>query len=152
MDYILLLTAMITMWVAVIVGTYQRIFEMPKWFKNPPVSFELIRKQSKKARIFWIPLSALFMTSICLSLILNWQLPEVRNYLIASISCFALTGILSGIYFVKEVIAFSKIPVDVPATPELLGRIKFWLRWTTVRDVLQFLAAIFVTIAYINFK
>ena len=152
MNHILLLAAMVLMWVAVIVGTYLRIFEMPKWFANPPVSFELIRKQSKGAKTFWIPLSALFMISVCTSLILNWQLPDVRNYLIGAIGCFGMTGALSGIYFVKEVIAFSKIPVNAPATPELLGRIKFWLRWTTVRDVLQFLAAIFVTIAYINFK
>lgn len=151
MDYILLVAALILMWIAVFVGTYQRIFQMPKWFSNPPASFELIRKQSKRARIFWIPLSALFMTAICISLILNWQQPDVRNYLMLSISCFGLTGALSGIYFVKEVIAFTKIPVDAAATPELIDRITFWLRWTTVRDVLQFLAAIFVTIAYLHF-
>src|SRR5204862_1620398 len=98
MNGTILLIAVILIWIAVIVGTYQRIFEMPKWFANPPASFELIRKQSKKARIFWIPLSALFMTSICTALILNWHLSDVRNYLIFSILCFGLTGTLSGIY------------------------------------------------------
>ena len=131
-------------------GLYQRIFEMPKWFANPPVSFELIRKQSKAARAFWIPLSALFMISLLTALILNWQNHIVRSYIFATLACFGLTGALSGIYFVKEVIAFTKISIDAPQTPELLHRVKFWLRWTTVRDVLQILAAIFVTAAYVN--
>ena len=144
----ILILAVILIWVAVIAGTYQRIFEMPKWFSNPPVSFELIRKQSKKAKLFWIPLSTMFMISICSSLILNWQYRETRVHIIGAIICFGLTGALSGLFFVKEVIAFTKIPASEAQTPELMQRVNLWLRWTTIRDILQFFAAIFVTIAY----
>ena len=69
MNHTFLLIAMILMWVAVVVGLYQRIFEMPKWFANPPSSFELIRKQSKRSRTFWLPLSALLMISLIGALI-----------------------------------------------------------------------------------
>lgn len=48
---------------------YQRIFEMPTRFANPPISFELIRKQSKASSAFWLPLSALFMISLIGALI-----------------------------------------------------------------------------------
>jgi len=138
------------MWVAVIAGTYQRLFSMPKWFENPPASFERIRKQSKPAKMFWIPLSALFMISLVISLILNWEEPIVRNYIFASVACFGLTGALSGLYFVKEVLAFSNMPASAPKTPELLNRTRLWLKRTIVRDVLQLLTAIFVTLAYIH--
>ena len=148
MNKTILLVATILMWVAFIAGTYQRIFEMPKWFANPPASFELIRKQSKKARAFWIPLSTLFMIFIGISLVLNWQSVDTRVHIIGAMVCFGLTGALSGIYFVKEVIAFTKIPADAPQTPDLLRRVRFWLRWTTVRDILQFFATAFVSIAY----
>ena len=148
MNDTILLVAAILMWVAVIAGTYQRIFQMPKWFENPPASFERIRQQSKTAKLFWIPLSALFMISLVISLILNWEYTIVRNYILASMACFGLTGALSGLYFVKEVLAFSSMPVDAPKTSELIERTKFWLRWTTIRDLLQLLAAIFVTAAY----
>lgn len=148
MNYTILLIAVILIWIAVLAGTFRRIFEMPKWFANPPASFALIRKQSKKARAFWIPLSSLFMISICTALILNWQFADTRNHIIGSIICFGLTGLLSGIYFVKEVIAFTKMPANTPQTPQLLHRVKFWLRWTTIRDILQLCAAIFATIAY----
>ena len=150
MNGTILLIAVILIWIAVLAGTYQRIFEMPKWFANPPASFELIRKQSKLAKTFWIPLSILFVISACIALILNWQYAGTRVHIIGALICFGLTGLLSGVYFVKEVIAFTKIPVDAAQTPELLRRVRVWLRWTTVRDVLQLFAAVFLTIAYIH--
>jgi len=150
MNGTILLIAVILIWIAVLVGTYQRIFEMPKWFANPPASFELIRKQSNPAKTFWIPLSILFVISACIALILNWQYAGTRVHIIGALICFGLTGLLSGVYFVKEVIAFTKIPVDAAQTPELLRRVRVWLRWTTVRDVLQLFAAVFLTIAYIH--
>ena len=148
MNITILLIATVLMWIAVLVGLYQRIFLMPKWFENPPASFELIRKQSKTARSFWIPLSILIMISFVTALILNWDNYGVRIHIIGSLICFGLTGAFSGIYFVKEVLSFSKMPVNAPQTPELLRRTKTWLRWTTVRDVLQIFAAAFVTVAY----
>jgi hypothetical protein len=120
-----LLVAMILMWIAVIVGTYQRIFEMPKWFSNPPASFELIRKQSKKARSFWIPLSILIIIAICTSAILYWQDFDLRIHILGGLLCFVLTGIVSTVYFVREVVAFSQIPAEAPQTPELIQRTKF---------------------------
>ena len=148
MNVTILLIAMILMWIAVIIGTWQRIFQMPKWFSDPPASFELIRRQSKKAKSFWIPLSILFVICASTSLILNWQYQGIRDHIIGGLVCYIATGILSGVYFVKEILSFSKMSPDAPRTPELIQRTKRWLRWTTVRDVLQFLAAIFLTIAY----
>jgi predicted alpha/beta-fold hydrolase len=85
---------------------------------------------------------------LAISLVLNWQNDLARNYLLASFASFGIAGALSGLYFVKEVLAFSGMPVNAPKTPELIGRTKFWLRWTTVRDVLNLLVALFVTAAY----
>ena len=148
MNGIILLLAVVAMWIAVVAGLFQRIFKMPKWFEDPPVSFERIRRQSRSAKKFWIPLSLFFIISLIAALILHWGQPVVRNYLFAALACFGLTGAMSGLYFVKEVLAFSAMPVTAPKTPELIARTKCWLRWTTIRDVLQVLAAIFVTIAY----
>ena len=150
MNSIFLLLALILIWITVVVGLYQRIVKMPKWFENPPVSFELIRKQNKSARAFWIPISVLFIISLILSMVLNWQFPDTRTHIIGAFICYGIASALSGSYFIKEVIAFTKIPVDEPQTPELLRRTKFWLKWTSVRDVLQILTAIFITIAYIH--
>jgi hypothetical protein len=148
MNYVSLFMAMMLIWVAVIAGLYQRIFKMPKWFANPPASFELIIRQGKKARAFWIPLSVLFIISAITAWLLNLQSEDVRKHIVGGLICFGLTGLLSAIYFVREVIAFTRTPTDASQTPELLKRTRSWLRWTTVRDVLQVLSAIFITIAY----
>jgi len=148
MNSIVLFIAVILMWIVVIAGFYQRIVEMPKWFSNPPASFELMRRQRKKTRKFWVSLSVLFMMSACTALILNWQLSDIRNHIIGAMVCFGLTVALSGIYFGREVIAFTKIPLEAPQTPELLRRTRRWLRWTSVRNVLQVFATAFVSIAF----
>ena len=148
MNYVSLFISMITIWIAVIAGLYQRIFQMPKWFENPPASFERIRRQSKKARAFWIPLSVLFILSTVMAYFLNTQSEDVRKHILGGLLCFGLTGILSAAYFVKEILAFTRIPVEAAQTAELLQRTKTWLRWTMIRDILQVLAALFVTIAY----
>ena len=150
MNNIILLITVILIWIIVIVGIYQRIFKIPEWFENPPASFELIRNQSKLSRTFWLPISALFIIMIILSLILNWSHTLSRFHIIAAFICYGIAGALSGSYFIKEVVAFTKIPVDALQTPELLRRTKFWLKWTTVRDVLQILTAVLITIAYLH--
>lgn len=137
----------VLMWIAVIAGLYQRIFAMPKWFADAPKSFELIRRQSKNAKRFWIPLSVAFIGVTIIALAMNLEFPAVRNYILAALGCYALTGALSWLYFVKEVISFTEIAVNAPHTPELKERIDFWLRWTTVRDVLMTGAAIFLSLA-----
>lgn len=143
-----LFISMVSVWISVIAGTYQRIFAMPKWFAKPPESFELIRKQNKLARRFWIPLSIVFIISLAISIIIYIDQDQVRNFLLAAFVCFAVNGALSGVYFAKEIIAFTKVTVDSPLTGELQNRVRFWLRWTILRDMLQLFTAIFVTIAY----
>jgi predicted membrane channel-forming protein YqfA (hemolysin III family) len=113
MNKTILLIPLILIWIAVIAGLYQRIAQMPKWFANP--------------RVFWIPLSVLFIITAFVALIINWPSIDTRIHIIGAIVCFGLTGIL---------------------TPELLQRFRFWLRWTTVRDLLQLVAALFLSIAY----
>lgn len=139
--------AALLMWLAVLVGAYQRYFDMPKWFANPPASFEFLRRQSRSITLFWIPLSAISVLVFASALFLNRSLPVVVNYILASTACFALAKTLSAVYFVKEIVAFSKTPITAPKTPGLMIRVKFWRRWTVLRDVLQVLAALLITMA-----
>ena len=150
MNEVVLLLATILMWIAAIFGTWQRIFQMPGWFANPPASFELMRRQSRQAKRSWIPLSVLLTATICASLLVNWEFEEVRNHILTALACYITTGLLSGIYFAREIQAFSAMPVTDLQTPQLMKRTRKWLRWTTVRDILQWLAAISLTMAYNN--
>jgi hypothetical protein len=148
MNTIILLITMIILWVIVLASLFQRLYTMPKWFENPPVSFERIRQQSKASQIFWLPITGLSLIFLIASLIVNWQYVDVRTYIFAALGCFVLNGISTGAYFVKEILLFAKMPVDAPQTPELLVRTTTWLKWTTLRNILQIISAISATIAY----
>ncbi|MBS1597883.1 MAG: hypothetical protein JST75_06640 [Bacteroidetes bacterium] len=148
MDSMILLVATILMWVAAFAGLYQRIFLVPKWFKEPPASFELIRAQTERMRSFWVILSTLCIVVLGTALYLNWDWQEGRTHLLGGLICFTLTGILGVAYFIKEIMYFSKIPASASLTPSLLKRIRLWLRWSPVRDFLLIFAALFVSIAY----
>lgn len=92
--------------------------------------------------------AALYLLITGLALYLNWQLPDVRDYLAASIACFGFTLVFTSMYFAREINAFSKIPATAPATDDLMKRVKFWTKWNVLRDILLGLSAIFATIAF----
>ena len=123
-----------------VAGVRERIINIPKWFSDPPASFELIRRQAAPAQRFWIPIQVLFLLTIIAALVANWRNPAIRTYLVLTIACYALIAGLTGAYFVQEVLAFTKMPVDAPKTPELLQRTAAWEKWTTSRNVLQLIA------------
>jgi hypothetical protein len=100
-------------------GGYERICRMPKWFENPPQSFGLIAPQTKKATLFWIPVQLLFIVSLMIAIITNWELSDVRLYLILALGCFVAIAALTGVYFVKEILTFSKMPATAPLTSAL---------------------------------
>jgi len=148
MNLMILLIAAVLMWVAALAGLYQRIFLVPKWFKNPPGSFELIRKQTESIRSFWVILSALSILVLSTALYLNWDWQDGRTHIIGAIICFALTGITGVAYFIREIMFFAKLPAHASLTPDLVRRMKVWLRWSPIRDFLLIFAAMFASIAY----
>ena len=135
-----------------IVGGYERIYRIPKWFENPPHSFGLIAIQTKKSTVFWIPVQVLFIVALITAIITNWQFENVRIYLLAALGCFVAVAALTGAYFVKEILTFSKMPETTPLTPQLKKRAQNWLKWTTVRNVLQAASLVFLVVALTKSK
>lgn len=150
MGDVVLYIATVLMWLVIIASTCRRIFHIQAWFSDVPASFTLIRPQSKKARVFLVPLSVLFIVAVCAALLLNTEFEEVRNHILAALAFYITAGLLSGFYFTREITAFSAMPADAPQTPELLRRVRKWKKWITVRDILQWLAAISLTMACSN--
>jgi len=148
MNNTILLSAMIILWLIVIASSYQRLYTMPRWFSNPPASFERIRRQSKASQLFWLPVTTLSLISLIASLIVYWNYANLRLYICAALACFVINGVSTGVYFVKEILIFARMQPDEPQTAELLNRTSIWLKWTTARNVLQTVSAVCVTIAY----
>jgi hypothetical protein len=71
----------------------------------------------------------------------------MRLYFIIAFACFLLVVISTVAYFLKEILAFSKMPATTPVTPALQQRADQWLRLTTFRNILQFISLVMLLIA-----
>jgi hypothetical protein len=145
-----LLIATLTLGVIFIVGIRERIVNMPQWFADPPASFELIRKQAPPATRFWIPVQIIFLVALILAFITNWKYQEVRFMMILGTTAFLLVIVLTAAFYVKEIMAFSKMPVDAPVTEDLLKRANTWFRTTIIRNIIQGVALVFFIVAVIK--
>jgi hypothetical protein len=46
----------------------------------------------------------------------------------------------SGLYFIPEMLAFQKVPLDSPASAELSARVANWGFWTIFREPLDIIS------------
>jgi hypothetical protein len=115
-------------------GLYQRIAVMPGWFASPPASFSAIG--GKRDRTFWIPLQSAALLSLVFAVVMNWGIAERRTPLLVAAGANLLVWIATGVYFVPEILRFTKIPKDAPSTPGLVARGRRWLRFQWGRILL----------------
>jgi hypothetical protein len=112
---------------------------MPLWSKSPPASFSIIQPDTGvPLQDFWIPVHAAITVFAILSLVLTWKEEQVRNLLLVGCAAYLVMRVWSGLYFIPEMLAFQKAPLDDPASPELLSRVKRWTSWTWLREPLAF--------------
>ena len=145
-----LIAATSTLAVIFVAGIRERILNIPRWFSNPPSSFELIRQQAPAAQRFWIPLQIVFMITLISAFITNWKTYDIRLMLILGTTAFFIVIALTAAYYVKEIMAFSKMPVDAPVTNELLIRARRWYRTTISRNIIQGIALLLFILATIK--
>jgi hypothetical protein len=73
---------------------------------------------------------ALFFIAALLSLFFNWAHHEARTHIVGALVCFVIADIFDILYFIPEINAFSKMSPDAELTPELIGRVTSWRRWS----------------------
>jgi hypothetical protein len=144
MDRMFLIAATIFLIINTISGLYMRVKVIPAWFANMPVSFATIRTKAPKG---WVPLQILFTLSFIGALVLTWNNSIVRSYVLITLATYVLIGVSTGVYFVKEILAFSKLDKDTVMTPELLKRVERWQTLTTWRNILQVAGMVSLVIA-----
>lgn len=140
----MLMTATFCMTAVASVGAYQAMFVMPEYFASPPGS--LRRYQADKSWRFWLPLHAVTLPALVLSLIATWS-TDRRSLVLAATICYAASWVATVIWFIPGVIEFNKVDVDGPYSAELVTKGRRWLRWSTSRLVLMFAAAILLLLA-----
>src|SRR5688572_21517571 len=118
-------------------GLYERLVLIPLWSVSPPSSFAVIQPGTGvPLQNFWIPVHIAITVCVLLALFLNWKEPKVRRMLLIGFVSYIVMRVWSGLYFIPEMLAFQKIPLDSPASPELSARVASWTFWTVFREPL----------------
>lgn len=126
------------------VGLYQAMFVFPEYFSAPPAS--LRRYQADRSWRFWLPLHAITLPAIVLSLISNWD-NDRFGLVVAATTCYAISWIATFALFIPGVMEFNKVDPDGPPSEELAIKGRKWLRRSSSRLVLMLAAAAMLVIA-----
>jgi hypothetical protein len=134
--------------VALGAGFYEHVVLTPLWSRSPPSSFAVIQKGTGvPLQRFWIPVHAAITIFFLLALFTTWSDPTVRRFLIIALVSYIVMRAWSGVYFIREMLAFQKIPVDSRPSPELSKRVARWTFWTWFREPLDIISFVFSLLA-----
>ena len=129
-------------------GLYEHFVLTPLWSKSPPSSFSIIQPSTGvPLQRFWIPVHAAITLFIILSLVLTWRDPAVRRLLLVALGSYFVMRVWSGLFFIPEMLAFQKVPLDSTPTVELSARVSRWTRWTWFREPLDIISFLFSLLA-----
>ncbi len=127
-------------------GLYEHIVLTPLWSRSPPSSFAIIQQGTGvPLQRFWIPVHAAITVFILLALFLAWSDVTARWLLLIALASYVVMRVWSGVFFIREMLAFQRIPVDSPPSAELSARVARWTYWTWFReplDILSFLCSL----------
>jgi hypothetical protein len=122
-------------------GLYEHLVLMPLWSASPPSSFAIIQPGTGvPLQKFWIPVHAAITIFLVLALYFTWGQTEVRRFLLIGLSAYIIMRVWSGLYFIREMLAFQQVPLDSPASAALSARVASWTFWTWFREPLDLIA------------
>lgn len=122
-------------------GLFEHIVLIPLWSAAPPSSFSIIQPGTGvPLQNFWIPVHAAITISIILSLVLTWRQIKVRRLLLIGVGSYIIMRIWSGLYFIREMLEFQKVPLDSSPSAELSARVASWTFWTWFREPLDIIS------------
>jgi hypothetical protein len=122
-------------------GLFEHIVLIPLWSAAPPSSFSIIQPGTGvPLQNFWIPVHAAITISIILSLVLTWRQIKVRRLLLIGVGSYIIMRVWSGLYFIREMLEFQKVPLDSSPSAELSARVASWTFWTWFREPLDIIS------------
>jgi hypothetical protein len=125
-------------------GLFEHIVLIPLWSVSPPASFSIIQPGTGvPLQNFWIPVHSAITVFIILSLVFAWRQIRVRRLLLIGLGSYIIMRVWSGLYFIREMLEFQKVPLDSPPSAELSARVASWTFWTWFReplDIISFLS------------
>jgi len=127
-------------------GLYESFVLIPLWSKSPPSSFSIIQPGTGvPLQRLWIPVHVAITLCILLALVITRGEPTVRRLLLVALVSYIVMRVWSGLFFIPEMLAFQKVPLDEAPSAALSARVSRWTFWTWFReplDVVSFVCAL----------
>ena len=134
-------------------GLYEHIVLTPIWSKSPPSSFAIIQPTTGvPLQRFWIPVHGTITLFIILSLVMTWSDMTVRRLLLVAMASYIVMRVWSFLFFIPEMLAFQKVPLDSAPSAELAARGARWTFWTWFREPLDIISFLFSLLALYSFR
>jgi hypothetical protein len=134
-------------------GLYESIVLMPLWSKSPPASFAIIQPGTGvPLQRFWIPVHVAITLCLIVALVLTWGEPTVRRLLLLALVSYLVMRVWSGLFFIPEMLAFQKVPLDAAPSAALSARVAKWTYWTWFREPLDILSLLCALLALYGLK
>src|SRR5467141_187571 len=122
-------------------GFFESFVLIPLWSKSPPSSFAVIQPETGiPLQRFWIPVHAAITVCMLAALVLTWGEPTVRRLLLVALVSYIVMRVWSGLFFIPEMLAFQKVPLDEAPSAALAARVAKWTFWTWFREPLDLIA------------
>jgi hypothetical protein len=122
-------------------GLFEHIVVAPIWSASPPSSFSIIQPGTGvPLQRFWIPVHSAITIFTISSLYLTWSDVVVRRLLLIGVASYLVMRVWSGLYFIREMLKFQKIPLDSAPSVELSNRVARWKFWTVFREPLDIIS------------
>jgi len=104
----LLSTGLVTFLAAVGIGgaLYEHSVVDSAWPRNP-LLIQPAKHGLQRVR-FWVPAHTALEITLIGAIVLNWQLPGVRNLLLAAFACHAVMRVWSFVDLIPKVLAFER--------------------------------------------
>jgi hypothetical protein len=119
-------------------GLYEGTVLASLWGRSPPASFAAIQPGTGvPLQRFWIPVHGAITVFLIWALVATWGEAPVRRFLLIGTASYVVMRAWSGVYFIREMLAFQKVPLDAPATAALSARVARWAFWSWFREPLD---------------
>lgn len=134
-------------------GLYESMIINPMWRKSPPSSFAIIQPETgMPLQRFWIPVHVAITLFIVVALALTWRDLPVRRMLLIGLASYIVMRVWSGLFFIPEMLAFQKVPLDAGSSTELSRRVSRWTFLTLFREPLDIISFLTWLLAFGRFK
>jgi len=99
-------------------GLFEHIVLGPLWSKSPPSSFSIIQPGTGiPLQRFWVPVHSAITVFVLAALVTTWSEVSVRRLLLIGLGSYIVMRVWSGVYLIREMLAFQKIVPDTQIRP-----------------------------------